>query len=216
MLGFLQLSGEVEVNGMRAADGQTIFPGDTVRTGGGGAAVFNAPGVGALTLESQTEVSFGVGQKVASLKQGTVDIRSFQAHANLDIQFGRFALYTSSSESEAAGVLTVGPNGAARVECRGGTIGVTALQGAEAVLLRTGQVVRIAADGTMQGVESAQGAPAPATTTSTTTSRPTTPPTARNLRTLYILLAVGGAGGVTAAVLALVAKKSTPLSPATP
>jgi len=192
---------------MRTADGQTIFPGDTVRTAENGAAVFNAPGIGGLTLESQTEVSFGTGQRVATLKQGTVDIRTFQARANLDVQFGKFALFTSSSDSEVAAVLTVGPNGAARVDCRAGSIGITELQGPQAVVLRPGESVTIAADGTMHIAEPA--APAP--------GRSTTAPTARNLRGLYIILGIAGAGAVTGAVLALSKKSSNPpLSPSTP
>lgn len=208
-LGFLQLTGEVGVNGMSAANGQTIFSGDTLRTGADGAAVFNLPDVGTLTIEKQTDISFHTGQSVATLKQGTVDIRSLQAGTNLDVQFGRFLLFTSAVGS--AGILTVDANGAARIECRSGSIGITAVGGPQAVFLQPGQSVNIAADGTVQKVESAApGTPAP-------TPAPGTAPAAKKSRTAYYILGAAGAAGATTAVILLVTHKpSPPVSPATP
>jgi len=213
-LGFLQLTGEVDVNGMRAADGQTIFPGDTVRTGADGVAVFNLPDVGTLTIEKQTEISFRTGQSVATLKQGTVDVRPLQAGTNLDVQFGRFVAFTSAPGS--AGIVTVDATGAARVECRSGSIGVTAVGGPEAVFLQPGQSVSIAADGTMQKVEST--APAPTGPTAPAAAQtPATTPTAKRSRTVYYVLGAAGAAGTTTAIVLLITRKpSPPLSPATP
>jgi hypothetical protein len=209
-LGFLQVSGQVSVNGMQAADGQTIFPGDTVRTGADGAAAFNLPNVGALTIERQTEISFRTSQSIATMKQGTVDVRSFQDGAKLDVQFGKFVLFTTSPES--TGILTVDANGAARVECRSGSIGVTAVVGAAAVVLQPGQSVRIGTDGTMQNVESAPGASVPAT------QAPGTAPAAKKSRTTYYILGAAGAAGATTAALLLISHKSSnpPLSPSSP
>ena len=212
-LGFLQLTGEVNVNGMRAADGQTIFPGDTVRTGPDGVAVFTLPDIGTLTIENQTEISFRTSQTVATLKQGTVDVRSLQGGANLDVQFGKFVLLTSAPGS--TGILAVDANGAARVECRSGSIGVTAVAGPESVFLQPGQSVSIAADGTMQPVSST----APGATVSPATARaPGTAPAAKKSRTAYYIWGAAGAGGVTAAVVVLLVtrKPAPPVSPATP
>jgi hypothetical protein len=206
-LGFLQLTGEVDVNGMRAANGQTIFSGDTVRTGADGAAVFNLPDVGTLTIEKQSEVSFHTGQSIATLKQGTIDVRSIQAGTNLDVQFGRFLLFTSAVGS--AGILTVDANGAARIECRSGSIAVTAVGGPQAVFLQPGQSVSVTA---VQNVESAApGAPTP-------TGAPAgTAPAAKKSRTAYYILGAAGAAGATTAVILLVARKSSPpVSPASP
>jgi len=209
-LGFLQVAGEVSVNGMRATDGQTVFPGDAVRTGADGVASFNLPGLGAMTIENQTEISFRTNQSIATLKQGTVDVRSFQAGAKVDVQFGKFVLFTSSSES--TGILTVDANGAARVECRSGSIGVTAIAGAAAVVLQPGQSVRIGTDGTMQNVESAApGALGQAT------QAPGTTPAAKKSRTPYYILGAAGAAGVITATVLLVSRKSNqPVSPSSP
>ena len=205
-LGFLQLTGEVAVNGMPAADGQTIFPGDTLRTGATGVAVFNSPGIGALTAENQTEISFRTNQSLATLKQGTVDVNSFQGGAKLDVQFGKFVMFASSSVS--AGILTVDANGAAQVACSSGSIGVAAVGGAEAVTLHPGQSVRIGADGKMQNVEST--APVPATQTGTT-------PAVKKSHTAYYIWGAAGTAGVTTAVVLLITRKShPPVSPSSP
>lgn len=166
----------------------------------------------ALTIENQTDISFRTSQSIGTLKQGTVEVRSFQAGGNLDVQFGKLVMEASSAES--TGILTVDANGAARVECRSGSISVTTVGSTEAFILQPSQSVRIGTDGTMQNVEStAQGASVPVS------QAPGTTPAGKKSRTnTYIIVGVAGGVGVTAATLLLIAHKSSnqPVSPSSP
>src|ERR1700687_1349099 len=73
-LGSLQVMGEAYVNGSRAAAEQTIFVGDTVRTGADGRGAVMMP-VGALTLGPDTEVVFGSASLLGTVRVGTVEVR---------------------------------------------------------------------------------------------------------------------------------------------
>jgi hypothetical protein len=212
-LGSMQTVGEVYLNGMRAAGEQALFPGDTLRTGADGVAALTLPGVGVFNMEPQTEISFGTGLYLATLKQGTVGVRSFQSGKNLDIQFGKIVMYLPSFELEAAGTVTVGADGAARVDCHAGSVGLTAIEGTEAVSLYPGESAEISADGKFQKVQPV----APAAPGSAGQTPGTTQPAGKRSRAAYIILGAVAVGGGTGAALALSHKASRqPVSPSVP
>jgi hypothetical protein len=102
-LGFLQVTGEAYVNGVRAAAEQTIFVGDTVRTGADGRGAVMMP-VGALTLGPDTEVAFGSASLLGTVRVGTVEVRTLQAGQSLEIQFGNQVTYLPYFEGQSAGI----------------------------------------------------------------------------------------------------------------
>jgi hypothetical protein len=212
-LGSLQTSGEVYLNGSRASGEQTVFPRDVVRTGADGVAAFILPRVATLDILPQTEVSFRTSPYLATLKQGTLEVRSFQSARNLDIQFGNLVMSIPFFESEAAGILMVGADGAARVECRAGSIGLTDVTGAQGLFLRPGQSVEISVDGKIGKVESVvPGAPGSAGQTPAPTQ-----PAGRKSRVGLIIIGGLAAGGTVGVALALSHKASSqPISPSGP
>ena len=213
-IGALQATGEVYLNGMRAAGQVTIYPGDVVRTGPDGAAALTMPGTGMVTIAAQTEISFGTGPYFAKLKQGTVGIHMSGTEAKMEIESVNFLAFVPSYASETAGTITVGADGGGRVECIAGSIGVTALQNAGALFLSPGQSVAIAADGQLAQVETpSQGQPAPAP------EQPSSPPIApvKKSRAGYYLLGAGAGGGIAGAVIALSHHgNGQPVSPSKP
>src|ERR1700730_4836750 len=82
-LGSLRATGEVFLNGSRATGEQSLFPADTVRTGPDGAAVLTSPGFGLVVIPAQSEISFRADPYLATLKQGSVEVRTFQPSRNL-------------------------------------------------------------------------------------------------------------------------------------
>jgi hypothetical protein len=212
-LGSMQAAGETYLNGMRAAGEQTIFPGETVRTGADGVAALTLPGVGMFNIEPQTEISFGTSRYLATLKQGTVEVRSFQSDKILDVQFGKSVMYLPVSEVEAAVTVTVGADGAARVGCHAGWVGVTAIEGPEGVFLLPDQSAEISADGKIQKVNPvALAAPG-----SAGQARGPTRPAGKKSHPGYIVLGAVAAGGSVAVALALSHKSSSQLvSPSVP
>lgn len=213
-IGALQATGEVYLNGMRAAGQQTIYPGDVVRTGPDGAAALTIPGTGMVTVAAQTEVSFRTDAYLAKLKEGTVGIHMSDTEAGIEIESVNFLAFVPLHASETAGTITVGADGGGRVECLAGSIGVTALQNAGALFLKPGQSAAIAANGQLGAIEtSTQGQPAPAP------EQPSAPPIrpVKKSRAGYYILGAAGAGGVAAALAALShGGNSQPVSPSKP
>jgi hypothetical protein len=209
-LGSLQASGEVSLNGLRASQGQTVFPGDAVHTGADGAAVLTVPGSGILDIGAETQISIRIDQYFATLKQGTVAIRSFAGANNLEIRFGNFLLYIPSAETPSAATLTVDKDGVARAECRAGSVGVTAIQGASAAILHFGQAVIIGSDGRIQNVE--PNATVPSAQGATQGTAPAL--SGRKRRAAFIIVGVAAAGSTGAAIALL--HKSSPVSPSQP
>jgi hypothetical protein len=150
-LGSLQVTGEAYVNGMRAVAEQTIFVGDTVRTGADGRGAVMMP-VGALTLGPGTEVAFGSASLLGTVRMGTVEVRTLQAGQSLEIQFGNQVTYLPYFEGQSAGIVTVGADRSARIECRVGSVSLTANQGSGVVSLGPGQFVTIAPDGKLGSI----------------------------------------------------------------
>src|SRR5258707_2844311 len=76
-LGSMRATREVYLNRSPATGEQTVYPRDTVRTGADGPAALTSPGFGALVIPAQTEVTFRPPPYLATLKQGSVEVRSF-------------------------------------------------------------------------------------------------------------------------------------------
>jgi hypothetical protein len=209
-IGSLHSSGEVSINGLRAPEEQTVLPGDVVNTGRDGAVVVTVPGAGILSVGAATEITFGVDQYFATLKQGTVAIHSLQGagNGNLDVRFGNFLLYLPSPGVEAVATLNVGADGA-RVDCRSGVVGVTAILGASAIILNPGESATVTTAGDLQKVAAA---PPPATGAAPATAAPAAK---SKSRTGYIILGVAAAGGGIGAAVALL-HKTQPVSPSQP
>src|SRR5258708_38737692 len=111
-LGSMRATREVYLNGSPATGEQTVYPGDTVRTGADGAAALTSPGFGVLVIPAQTKITFRPPPYVATLKQGSVEVRSFQGGRDLGIQFENTVLYLPSPEAESSGIITL------RGDCR--------------------------------------------------------------------------------------------------
>ena len=210
-VGSLQTSGEVYLNGNPAADEQTVFGGEDIRTGLNGVAALSIPGTGVFNVASQTEISLRTGRSLVALKHGTVAVRSFQSGRSLEIEFGNFVVHlpVGNEAAAAAAAVTVSPDGAAEVECLDGVVRVSRLQATESVDLHLGQSVKIDAKSRLQAVESASLA---ATESSDQASR-SRGPAPRRSQTAYIALGAAAAGGITAAAVALSHKSSQPISP---
>lgn len=97
--------------------------------------------------------------------------------------------------------LTVGPDGASRVDCAQGSVSVIPVSGGVRTLLNPGQAVLVSADGALGKVETASAA---------TSGNPK--PAGKRPGTGYIILGVAGGGGVAAAVV-LATCHNTPMSP---
>jgi hypothetical protein len=200
---------EVYLNGSPATGEQTVYPGDTARTGADGAAALTSPGFGLLIIPAQTEITFRAAPYLATLKQGSVEVRSFQSGKDLGIQFANTVMYLPSPGTESSGIITLRADGSAQVSCVLGSIGLKSVDGVGLVVLHPLQSVGVGADGKLQRVEAvplvptAQSAPAPVVT-------------GRVSPAVYVGLAVA-AGGTAAAILLLTRNSNhQPVSPSGP
>lgn len=208
-LGSLRTTGEVYLNGVRAGAEQSLFPGEAVRTESDGAAALTLPGFALLTIAPQSEVSFRAAPNFATLQRGSLEVRSLQVGRALGIQFGNLMMSLSSLDSESAGIVTLGADGSARVECRLGSVGVGPVGGPALLVLRPNQSVGINVDGTLQKV--AVGS-APEAQTSTQSA-----PAAKSSHAGYLILAGVAAGGGAATAIVLLSRKSgNPVSASSP
>src|SRR5258705_12665929 len=128
-LGSMRARREFSINGSPATGEQTVYPGDTVRTGADGAAALTSPGFGVLVIPAQTEITFRPPPYVATLKQGSVEVRSFSGGRDLGIQFGNTVLYLPSPEVESSGIVTLRGDGSAQVSCIFGSLGLKSVDG---------------------------------------------------------------------------------------
>ena len=201
------------MNGKPAAEEQTVFEGEDVRSGSNGVAALSVPSSGIFNVAGDTEISLPAGLALVSLIRGTVAARSFLGGKNLEIEFGNFSVRLPVSEATAAAAVTVSPDGAAKVECLDGVIAVSRLRGTETVNLRIGQSVTIDPRGSMQDVKTTQMSPIVLLGEAPSSQRPS----AKRSRTPYILVgAAAAAGGIGAAVVVLSHKSSQPASPSAP
>jgi hypothetical protein len=200
---------EAYLNGSLATGEQTVYPGDTVKTGADGAAALTSPDFGLLIIPAQTEITFRAAPYLATLKQGSVEIRSFQSGKDAGIQFGNTVLYLPSPGTESSGVITLRPDGTAQVSCVFGTIGLRSVDGTNLVTLRPLQTVGVSPDGKLQKVEVVPTVP-------TAQAPPNTATTGRISPAVYIGLAAAG-GGAAAAILLLTRNSGhQPVSPSSP
>src|ERR1700730_6475338 len=207
-LGSMRASGEVSLNGTPATGEQTIYPGDTVRTGADGAAALTSPGYGLVIIPAQTEITFRTAPYLATLKQGSVEVRSVQGR-DLGIQFGNTVQYLPSPEMESSGIITLRGDGSAQVSCIFGSIGLKSADGTVLVVLHPLQSVGVGADGKLQKVEAVPLVP-------TAQSPPVPGMTGHLVPRLYLGLAVV-AGGTAAAVYLLTRNSGhQPVSPSSP
>src|SRR5258706_12677502 len=72
-LGSMRATREVYLNGSPATGEQTVYPGDTVRTGADGAAALTPPGFGVLGIPAETEIILRAPPYVARLDQHSVE-----------------------------------------------------------------------------------------------------------------------------------------------
>jgi hypothetical protein len=213
-LGSLRATGEVYLNGVRATGEQTLFPGDTVRTGPEGAAALTSPGFGLLIIPAQSEITFRAAPYLATLKQGSVEVRSFQPGRNLGIQFGNTVMYLPSPEAESVEAITLRADGSARVACGVGSVGLRSVDGVELGVLRSNQAVEVSTEGKLRTVESIANTPDVQISSGQTT---TPASTGKSSHTGFIIVGVIAGGGAAAAI-ALLSRKSgnQPVSPSSP
>ena len=195
----MQATREVYLNGSPATGEQTVYPGDTVRTGADGAAALTSTGFGLLIIPAQTEITFRTAPFLATLKQGSVEVRSIQAGKDLEIQFGNTVMYLPNPEIEASGVITLRADGSAQVSCVFGSLGLKSSDGVGLGVLHPLQSVGVSADGKLQKVEVVPLVP-------TAQSAPVPVMTGRAAPKLVIGLAVAAAG--TAAAVLLLTRNS--------
>lgn len=194
-LGSMRATREVYLNGSPATGEQTVYAGDTVRTGADGAAALTSPGFGLLIVAAQTEITLRSAPYLATLKQGSVEVRSVSPGKDLAIQFGNTVMYLPSSETESSGVLTLRPDGSAQVSCTFGAIGLRSADGVQLGVLHSLQSVGVGADGKLQPVQLV-----PLVSTAQPPSGPVM--TGRVSPAIYLGLALAG-GGTAAAILLL-------------
>lgn len=199
-LGALRAAGEVYVNGSPVTGELTLFTGDTVRTGADGVAGLTVPGRGTLIISRQTEISFVANPRYfASLRQGTIGLRSLVDARNFQIQIGGFVV-APVAEAEAAAEIERAADGSAGVSCNVGSVGVIALEGPESIFVRAGQAVNISPEGKF--IPLAPRPPTPPAPAPPTKPTPA-PPVVKKRKTGYIVLGVvGGAAAGAAAALA--------------
>jgi hypothetical protein len=141
-LGMLAVSGEVYVNNTRVTLEQTVFYGDTVRTGPQSAAAVSVSGRGQLVIEAGTRVTFHKQLRYfAQLEQGGVVLKCLAGARNMQVRFGNLTV-VPSPESDAVVEILRSADGATRVTLVQGGAGVIALEGPYADFLRLGESLR--------------------------------------------------------------------------
>jgi hypothetical protein len=210
-LGSLRATGEVYLNGLRTLGEQTLFVADTLRTGPDGSAALTSPGFGLLIIPAQSEIVFRASPYLATLKHGSVEVRSFQAAKDLGIQFGNTVMYLPSPDVESAEAVTLREDGSARVACGLGSVGLRSVDGTELGLLHSNQAVEVTPDGKLRQIESIVIPPE----TQISSTQATVPVgAAKSSHMGYVGLAI--AAGGTAAVIALLTHRGHAVSPSIP
>ncbi len=212
-LGALTATGEVYVNGTRVTGESTIFVGDELRTGAGGAASITASERGVLVVNENTQLSLVAETRYfGTLQQGSVRLRAVQAARSFQLRTGIFVV-APVTENEAVGDIARAANGAVQVKCLGGSIAVIELEGPQAVFLFSNQSVDISADGKLGPATTAGSTPQPPTTPPAKQPPPKAPETSGGGANKGVIVGVVAAAGAGAA-LALGRKSGrTPISP---
>jgi len=201
-VGALAAVGEVYINDAKVPQVATVFYGDTLRTGNGGATL-NVVGKGVLTFSPNTVVSFSevvFSGYFMTLKQGSVSFHSFINAKNFETLIGNYVV-SPDTRADAAAAIERHPDGSAHIQCTVGSVGVISSEGPESLYLNSGQEAYVLPDGKL-----ATNKPSPHVPSGTTQAPGHTG--------LWILLAGGGAAG--AAIAIVEATKSTSASPSNP
>ena len=188
-VGALAAVGEVYVNDAKVPQVATVFYGDTVRIGNGGATL-NVVGKGVLTFSANTVASFNEVEYSGyfmTLKQGSVSFHSFINAKNFETLIGNYVV-SPDTRADAAAAIERHPDGSAHVQCTLGSVGVISSEGPESLYLNSGQEAYVLPDGRL--TTNKPGAYVPAGTTK-----------APSHTGLWILLAGGGAVGATVAIV---------------
>lgn len=199
-IGPLAATGEVYLNDAKVPQVGTVYYGDTLRTGNGGATL-NVMGKGVVTLSANTVVSFNQVEfsgYFLTLKLGTVSFHSFINAKNFEILIGNFVV-SPDTRAEAGGTVERRADGSAHVQCTVGQVGVISSEGPQSLYLNSGQEAYVLADGTLTTNKPAPYVPAGSTKAPGRTG-------------LWILLAGGGAAGAAVAIIEAT-KSSSPSNP---
>ena len=215
-LGSLTSVGEVYVNNSPAPADGTIFSGDTIRTGATGTATFTSSVEGTLQVASGSQIAFNGGdQFTAELQAGTVVVSSPRGPQGLSVRAGSDTVVGATEGELSSAKIERRADGSFTVTCVGGSmILVPTGEGTSGLLIQSGQMVEISAQGKLSSVkEAAAPLPAPGGT-------PATPPAVTtggiSNTTKWIIAGVAIAGGAGAALAVAGGHKSSSVSPATP
>jgi len=207
-IGSLRATGEVYVNNSPASGEQTLFAGDTVRTGATGNAAVLIPSRGTLLVSPTTRITFpATARAFAALAQGAIAIR-VSPDAKLQIDVGH-SLVVTVPEGESVAAIERAADGAVKVSCEAGSVGIIQVDGPRSVFLRAGQSLQLTPDGRVRQEETPPSTPP-------SEQPPTQAGTKKSKTPLIILLVAAGAGGGAAAALAGRGQESGPVSPFRP
>ena len=202
-VGALNAAGEVYVNEAKVPQVATVFYGDTVRTGSGGATL-NIVGKGVVTFSADTVVSFNEVEfsgYFITLKQGSLSFHSFIDAKNFETLIGNFVV-SPDSRADAAATIERHPDSSAHIQCTLGSVGIISTEGPESIYLNSGQDAFVSADGKL-----ATNKPAPQVPVGTTTPPP-------SHKGPWIAVAAGGAAGAVVAIVeATKGKSASPSNP---
>jgi hypothetical protein len=168
-----------------------------------------------MTIEANTEVVFRGDRYLATLRQGTLDVRSSQARKNVEIEFGKMVAYLPFFEAESSATVTVAPDGVGRVLCRFGQVGVSAAEGTAVVFLKPGQSVGTTANGEIGQVESPTAVSASSEPPASSGGSGGTSPAGRS-HGGYILIGGIAAAGAGAGIALALQHHNSPVSPSSP
>jgi hypothetical protein len=201
-LGSLSTFGQVYVNDAIAPLESTIFSGDTLRTGGAGAATFTLSGKGSFRISPSTQIVFtGDPQYFAELKSGSVVMSSLSGATGINLRAGSSVVVAVTEGEQSTSNIEAASDGSFVVTCQDGSVGVIPLQGGNGLFIQTGQSVSISPQGQLSLGRRPTAAPPPSTP-SPAPSPPATQPPKSNKRWIILGVAGAGAAGVTAAIVA--------------
>ncbi len=212
-LGSLSSAGEVYVNNSPAPADATIFSADTIRTGARGTAAFTSSVEGTFQVAPGSQIAFNGGdQYTTELQAGTVVMSSQRGPQGLSVRTGSYTVVGATEGELSSAKIEREADGSFTVTCVGGSeILVPTGEGSSGLLIQSGQMVHISAQGKLSSVkEAAAVPPGPGGT-------PPAPATAgMSNSTKWIIAGVAIAGGAGAALALAGGHKSSSVSPATP
>jgi len=199
-VGALAAIGEVFVNDAKVPQVATVFYGDTLRIGNGGATL-NVVGKGVLTFSANTVASFNEVEfsgYFMTLKQGSVSFHSFINAKNFETLIGNYVV-SPDTRADAAAAIERHPDGSAHIQCTLGSVGVISSEGPESLYLNSGQEAYVMPDGKLATTKPSPHVPAGTTKAPGHTG-------------LWIILAGAGAAGAAVAIVEAT-KSASPSNP---